>query len=108
MPINHFERLGKQITLCESLLSFSQFLPEPDNGILNPTCLRKPLNSACPTLQKALNAPIRCMRTPHLHDTFDKAIRVIRFRSTSYSSGSLYRNLAPVCPLSHSYDNRRF
>src|SRR5690554_7436447 len=27
-----FDRIGKQITLCESLSSFSQFLPEPDTG----------------------------------------------------------------------------
>jgi len=76
-----FDRIGKQITLCESLSSFSQFLPEPDTGLLNPTSLRKPLNSACPTLHKPLKTPIRCLRTPHLHDTIDKAIRVIRFRS---------------------------
>src|SRR5690554_3730701 len=76
-----FDRFGKQITLCESLSSFSQFLPEPDTGLLNLTSLRKPLNSACPTLHKPLKTPIRCLRTPHLHDTFDKAIRVIRFRS---------------------------
>ena len=49
-----FDRFGKQITLCESLSSFSQFLPEPDTGLLNPTCLRKPLNSACPTQHKPL------------------------------------------------------
>src|SRR5690554_322976 len=81
LPINHFERFGKQITLCESLLSFSQFLPEPDTGLLNLTSLRKPLNSACPTLHKPLKTPIRCLRTPHLHDTFDKAIRVIRLEA---------------------------
>ena len=75
------DRFGKQITLCESLSSFSQFLPEPDTGLLNPTSLRKPLNSACPTQHKPLKTPIRCLRTPHLHDTFDKAIRVIHFRS---------------------------
>ena len=67
-----FDRFGKQITLCESLSSFSQFLPEPDTGLLNPTALRKPLNSACPTQHKPLKTPIRCLRTPHLHDTFDK------------------------------------
>jgi hypothetical protein len=76
-----FDRFGKQITLCESLSSFSQFLPEPDTGLLNPTSLRKPLNSACPTQHKPLKTPIRCLRTPHLHDTFDKAIREIHFRS---------------------------
>src|SRR5690554_5080465 len=107
LPINHFERFGKQITLCESLLSFSQFLPEPDTGLLNPTCLRKPLNSACPTLHKPLKTPIRCLRTPHLHKTFDKAIRVIHFRSPILYSGTFYRNQAPVCQFSHSYDNRR-
>ena len=49
-----FDRIGKQITLCESLSSISQFLPEPDTGLLNPTSLRKPLNSACPTQHKPL------------------------------------------------------
>src|SRR5690554_801672 len=107
LPINHFERFGKQITLCESLSSFSQFLPVPDTGLLNPTSLRKPLNSACTTLHKPLKTPIRCLRTPHLHETFDKAIRVIHFRSPIFYSGSFYRNQAPVCQFSLSYDNRR-
>src|SRR5690554_708659 len=102
-----FDRFGKQITLCESLLSFSQFLPEPDTGLLNLTSLRKPLNSACPTLHKPLKTPIRCLRTPHLHDTFDKAIHVIRFRSPIFYSGSFYRNQATVYQSSLSYDNRR-
>src|SRR5690554_6825647 len=61
-----FDRIGKQITLCESLSSFSQFLPEPDTGLLNPTSLRKPLNSACPTQHKPLKTPIRCLRTPQI------------------------------------------
>src|SRR5690554_3892174 len=52
-----FDRFGKQITLCESLSSFSQFLPEPDTGLLNPTSQRKPLNSAYPTLHKPLKKP---------------------------------------------------
>src|SRR5690554_3255772 len=56
-----FDRFGKQIRLCESLSSFSQFLPEPDTGLLNPTSLRKPLNSGCPTLHKPLkNLPAVC------------------------------------------------
>src|SRR5690554_5183481 len=57
------DRFGKQITLCESLSSFSQFLPVPDTGLLNPTSLRKPLNSACTTLHKPLKTPIRCLST---------------------------------------------
>ena len=102
-----FDRFGKQITLCESLSSFSQFLPEPDTGLLNPTSLRKPLNSARPTQHKPLETPIRCLRTPHPHDTFDKAIRVIRFRSPILYSGSCYRNQAPVSQSLLSYDNRK-
>src|SRR5690554_2221557 len=102
-----FDRIGKKITLCESLSSLSQFLPEPDTGLRNPTSLRKPLNSACPTQHKPLETPIRCLRTPHPHDTFDKAIRVIRFRSPILYAGSFYRNQAPVSQSLLSYDNRR-
>src|SRR5690554_8113174 len=98
-----FDRIGKQITLCESLSSFSQFLPEPDTGLLNPTSLRQPLNSACPTLHKPLKTPIHCLRTPHLHDTFDKAIRALHFRSPILYACSFYRNPAPACQFSLSY-----
>src|SRR5690554_7530697 len=67
-----FDRFGKQITLCESFSSFSQFLPEPDTGLLYPTSLRKPLNTTCPSHHKTLKKLINSLITPYLPEPISK------------------------------------